>query len=125
MTSSIPDGISFSDLQKLADQAPDEQKKETSVYGKQKLTEEELIDLVDKAFKASFELCGDPMMNKLLMMRMAHHYIEWHTQVAGRMAEEGSTAGAVNWLRDAGKFQSIMDILRAINMGPGDFVTPE
>ena len=120
MTSSIPDGISFSDLEALRDNAPTEEtstlKTDGPTYdGK---TQEEVCELAQKFIDESIEACGDPIIHKVMIFGMLEKMIEWHT-VAGMDQEiERST---VAWLRDAGKFQAMCNILVNISVGPDDF----
>ena len=124
MTSSIPDGISFSDLEKLSAAAQSEDVPQEQAPAPQNLSEEELKDLVEAAFDKSMELCGNPLFHKLLIMRMSYHFVEWHTSVGQKMFAEGEEAAGTCWLRDAGKFQALGDIIASINLGPDDFITP-
>ena len=45
--------------------------------------------------------------------------IQFHERVAERVDEE-SDGPAAAWLKDAGKFQAIMNILQTIECGPDD-----
>ena len=120
MTASIPDGVSFSELQELAKNAAEPDSSEPT-YGGQELTKEQLLEAVDVCFSKSMEICNDPLFHKLIVMKIIHNYIEWHTTVG---VDHEDPKAAVHWIRDAGKCQAIMDILTSVNMGPADFITP-
>ena len=57
-----------------------------------------------------------------MMVMVLSNLIAWHTQVGERMFEEGETDSGRAWLRDAGKCQSMMDILYSIQCGEDDFL---
>ena len=60
-------------------------------------------------------------VEKLILHLIAQKMIEWHSRVGHRLAEEGETTAAVGWLRDAGKFQAVLNILDTVTVGPEDF----
>jgi hypothetical protein len=123
MTASIPDGISFSDLQALAKEAPAEPSTPKGPYdGK---TKDELIELVETIIDDAHETCGHPMIAKIMIMDITTRLLGWHSRAGIDQAEEGDNKSAMCWLRDAGKLQAILCILDTISMGPDDFVTPE
>ena len=124
MSTSVPDGISFADLQALAKDAPDEAVNVPTKGPFNGLSEDELKDLVDAHLELIHEVCPDPMFAKALLWRLANNMIGWHTEAGKYQLEEGETQAAVCWLRDAGKFQAIGNILQTINVGPHDFITP-
>ncbi len=124
MTASIPDGISFADLQALAKDAPDDTAIVPTEGPYAGLNEEELKDLIDAWLENMHETNGHPMFAKAIVWRILSHMIEWHTAAGQHQFEEGDTQSAVCWLRDAGKFQSMTNILHTINIGPNDFITP-
>ena len=48
-----------------------------------------------------------------------------HRQVAMAQFEEGNEKSGICWMRDAGKFQAMMDSLVNISIGPDDFTCVE
>ena len=122
-TSNIPDGVSFQELQNLADSAKDPQETNVPTFGEQELTRDQILDAVTKIYDDSMEVCNDPMLHKLLIMKCLSNFIGWHTEV-GATELKGDENVAVHWLRDAGKFQAMMGIITDINVGQDDFITP-
>ena len=60
-------------------------------------------------------------VEKVILHLIAQKMVEWHSRVGHRLAEDGDTSSAIGWLRDAGKFQSILNILDTVTVGPEDF----
>jgi len=124
MSTSVPDGISFADLQALAKDAPDDSAIVSTNGPFNGLSETELKDLVNTWLNNMHEACPDPMFAKAILWRIVDNMIGWHTESSKHQLEAGETDAAVSWLRDAGKFQAIGNILQTINVGPHDFITP-
>ena len=124
MSTSVPDGISFADLQALAKDAPDDSSIVPTKGPFNGLSEDQLKDLVDTHLELIHEACPDPMFAKALLWRIVDHMIIWHTEAGKSQFESGENDAAVCWLRDAGKFQAIGNLLQTINVGPHDFITP-
>ena len=125
MTSSIPNSFSMDDLQNLLDKAPAESEAAAPTgegpFGDQKLTVDQLEDLVEKTIDESLEHCNDPMFHKVIMLTLAMRFGKWHDHVAQKCRDEGHDKQAAAWQRDAGKFQAVMDILCSITIGPDDY----
>jgi len=117
-----PDGISFADLQSHLKDAPKEeevQKEAEALYdGK---TGDELIEIVNRHLTEITEEVNHPLSHKLAAMEICNNMIDWHTTIANKMIDDGETASAIAWARDAGKFQAIMNILVTIAIGNDDF----
>ena len=125
MSTSVPDGISFADLQALAKEAPDDSSTELRHEGPfNGLDEDQLKDLVDAHLELIHEGCPDPMFAKAILWRLINNMIGWHTEAGKHQLEDGETDSAICWLRDAGKFQAMGNLLQTINVGPHDFITP-
>ena len=117
-----PDGISFSDLQEFIKDAPKEtevQKEAESLYGGK--TAEEMIDIVNRHLDEISKEVNHPLSHKLAAMEVINNMINWHTTIADKMIEDGEVGSAIAWARDAGKFQSILNILTTIIIGDDDF----
>ena len=119
----IPDSISFGDLEKLASEAPKEPTKKAGPYAG--YTEEGLCDLVNDKLQELQDLCPHPLSHKLAMMQIIDNMLEWHIQAASAQAEDGEMQSAANWMRDAGKFQALHNILQTISVCQDDFTMPE
>ena len=124
MSTSVPDGISFADLEKLAKDAPDDTAIVPTKGPFNGLSEDQLKDLVDSYLDIIHEACPDPMFVKALVWRLINNMIHWHTEAGKSQFEDNEHDAAVCWLRDAGKFQAIGNVLQTINVGPHDFITP-
>ncbi len=124
MSTSVPDGISFADLQALAKNAPDDSAIVPTDGPFAGLSEEELKELVDAWLENMHETNGHPMFAKAIVWRIISNMVAWHSAAGEHQFTEGETQSAVCWLRDAGKFQAILDILMSIHIGDGDFITP-
>ena len=128
MTQSIPDGMSFSDLQSLAENAPHEAdchceqcvpEKEGPFAGlNQEQVEEACGDLIEKMN----EICDHPQIAKSMIWRLNDILLAWHSRTGITESEEGSHRSAAGWLRDAGKFQAIANILATVSVGPDDYL---
>ena len=124
MSTSVPDGISFADLQALAKDAPDEADNVPTKGPFNGLSEDELKDLVDAQLELIHNVCPDPMFAKAILWRLISNMIGWHTEAGKHQFEEDDNQAAICWLRDAGKFQAMANLLQTINVGPHDFITP-
>ena len=123
MTSSIPDGISFSDLEALRENAPTEETVKApegpTFDGK---TQEQVVEIAQKLVQEAIEQCNDPMIHKVMVFEIIENMIRWHTTAGIEQEDERSQ---VCWLRDAGKFQAIANILSSVTCGPDDFTVGE
>ena len=72
-----------------------------------------LIDEMDGVDAAQTE--------KAILHMIAEKMLEWHSRVGMRLADEGDHRSAMGWLRDAGKFQAVLNIIETIGVGPDDF----
>lgn len=112
----IPDGISPDELQKHLQNAVTEDTDNA-------ITEDQFDDLFDEAeywLQRSASSSSEPLiLHKLIMVGIIDRMIQFHENVAARMHEKGEGPG-IAWLKDAGKFQAIMNILQTIECGPND-----
>ena len=123
MSTSVPDGISFSDLQALAKQAHVETSVSDGPYDG--LTKDELLNLVDTIVDDAHDKCGHPMIAKALIIDIVSRLLNWHSQSGLEQSQEGETKSAMYWHRDAGKLQSILCLIDGISMGPDDFTSED
>ena len=110
------------ELLALQENAPAEQECEECEEGPfSGLSQSALCELVDKAMKDLSEACAHPMSHKVAVFYVLQNMVTWHTQMGISQMEEGDTESGVSWLRDAGKFQAMSNILSSISLGPNDF----
>ena len=119
MSTSVPDGISFSDLEKLAKQASEETSSPKGPYDG--LDKDELVELVEAIVDATHEKCGHPMVAKVMIIDIVTRLLNWHSKSGIDASKEGETIAGMMWHRDAGKLQSILCLIDSISMGPDDF----
>ena len=118
MSTSVPDGISFSDLESLIENAPIE------VVAREVDDESssncELHERVSAALEAFEAVADDALTAKAAVMSIIDRMIEWHTSVSQSLIERSETEAAIGWARDAGKFQAIYNILSTIQVSDDD-----
>ena len=61
------------------------------------------------------------MLHKLITLNIVMRFAEWHKTIAKQYLDKGELETAGAWMRDAGKFQAVMDILTSVSLGPDDF----
>ena len=130
----FPDRISMDDLQEIMQEATERNEarraeererlanNEAFYDGK---TREEVIAIANQAVQWAASKCTDPIVHKVMMSMIITNMIGWHTRMGQAEAEEGCTRSAVAWLRDAGKFQSMHNIMDLVSVGPHDFINGE
>ena len=119
----IPDEISMAQLQQMAEAAAEsDPTPETNDISE--MSRERLEEIADKYVGEALNECDDPVIHKLMMLRILSNMIEWHTRVGNAQFEADENKSGVAWLRDAGKFQAMMTLLCDVNLGPYDYVTP-
>ena len=113
----IPDSISPDALEEHLQNATTEDAADKVV------TEDQFDDLFDAAeywVQRASSSSGNPMVvHKLMIVAIVDRMIQFHERVAERINEEDDGPAAA-WLKDAGKFQAIMNILQTIECGPDD-----
>lgn len=116
-----PDGISFADLQSHLKEAPKEDslQKQAGDYGD--LSRDQLIACAEAALDEMTNACPDPLIHKFAAIRIMENMQHWHRTIADKMIEDGEIEAGLAWARDAGKFQSVLNILFTVEVGPKDF----
>jgi hypothetical protein len=126
MTSSIPDGISFGDLEDLQHQAAAREeseplKAEGPYAGK---TAEELVKYVRDNIERMSEDVPHAMLPKVVAYEMINSLMGWHSRKGMSISEGGTEhercVSAMCWHRDAGKLQAIMNLLDVVDCGEGE-----
>ena len=120
MTSSVPDSFSMDELSNLLENAPQEDDLHADNSEKE-LTPEFINQVALDALEFASNKCSDPLVHKVMMMAICSRMVEWHTHIGHTQFEEGNVSSGTCWLRDAGKFQSMLDSLVNIAIGPDDF----
>ena len=115
---SIPDSFNLDELSAMLENAPQEEELHAT---EKELTPEFIEKVAMDALDKATEECPDPLVHKVMAMTVTHRMIDWHKHVALRQLEEDNQESMGAWMRDAGKFQAVMDILCSIAIGPDDF----
>ena len=120
----IPDSISFGELEKLQAKAAEEMEErkaqdKSGPFGG--LNEEAVCDLVNDKLQEIQDACPNPIAHKVAMLQIISNMVEWHVGCAERQIEDGDIVSAGNWMRDAGKFQALHNILQTISVCKDDF----
>ena len=131
MTSSIPSGFSNEQLQDLLAKAQvdpaetthqcigDQLDPEASDY------EERITQVAHDSLEFALNQINDPMVHKAMLIAICNNFIEFHNDVAEKIAEKGDLTRAAAWMRDAGKFQSIVNITATVVCGENDFLSTD
>ena len=109
MLESAPQDIT--DIQPEASEDSDERADRLTRLASQAL--DDLIEGMDGQDAAQTE--------KAILHMISAKMLEWHSRVGVRLADEGDHRAAMGWLRDAGKFQAVLNILDTVGVGPEDF----
>ena len=118
MTSSIPDAFSPEQLQRMLAEAQPEPEVTTDPDCQ---SEEYICEIAQEAIDLACEKSAGPMVHKVMLHQIIQHMFDWHVKMANQLFEDGMTEQAMGWSRDAGKFQSIMNILSTISVDNDDF----
>jgi len=114
MTSSIPNGFSYEELENMLESAKPES------VDPDTCTRKELYEIANKHLDAATEELKDPAVHGVMCELIILHMIEWHKHVALKLLEAGETDAAAAWMRDAGKFQAMANILDTVCFGEND-----
>ena len=119
----IPNSFSSDELQAMLDVAPKEEELHTSAEDTSTSIEDILEEVAEDALSSIPEEHRGPLVHKVMAMKVVARMIEWHTNLGERLMDEDAESG-VAWLRDAGKFQAVFQILQSISIGRDDFTCP-
>ena len=114
----VPDSISFEDLQSLMDTASETEQVDFS-------DDDALLEAALKTIKQAVEPVTErraAVMHKAMVIHIINHMIEWHSQMAEMLSKAEQHEAAIGWARDAGKLQSICNILSTIEVDDSDFM---
>lgn len=118
MTSLIPDSFNLDELQAMLDNAPSENEVSDSDRSSDK---DSILDDVESAMAAVNRITDQALAHKLVAIQILHNLFEWHDTVGGNCVSDSNLDQAKSWLKDAGKFQAIMNILQTISVDNDDF----
>ena len=121
--SATPDSISFEDLADLMFDAkkevePADKEAHASYDGH---TEDQVLKVVHDKLSEMTDEINHPIVHKLAACEIIHSLMEWHTNAAKSVVEDGQTTTAIGWAKDAGKLQAIMNILTTVSVCDDDF----
>jgi len=127
MTSSIPDSFSPKALEELLESAPKEEELKAQHSDDcpgcpecEDPTEKAIEDAAHAGLDLMCDMVKDPLVHKVALLKVANNMVAWHTTVGENAMERGDTECGAAWLRDAGKWQAIMDIAMSISLGGND-----
>ena len=118
MTSSIPDAFSSEELQRMLAEAQPEPEVTTDPDLQ---SDEYILEVAQEALDLACDKSSGPMVHKVMLHKIVTHMFDWHCKMADSLLEESMPEQAMGWSRDAGKFQSIMNILSTISVDQDDF----
>jgi len=122
MTQSAPNSISYSDLERLAGNAQQEDKIDEAFAGPHDgLTDEQVMRMSCNMLDDLYEACGSPIIHKVAAMQCIHNLMVWHINMANSQAEAGDQRSAFAWASDAGRLKDVLDLLRNVSIYPDDF----
>ena len=121
----IPDGISFDALKEYIesavseDELKDTQENDTERFFLNSELTERAIDIIDNSIDG---LSGSQaiLVHKMMLHLLAQRMLEFHSKCGVMQIEDDETIQAISWLRDAGKFQAILNILATISCSEDD-----
>ena len=114
MEDQIPSALSFEALESLLENAaPEPEAKETEL-------EDLDFQAKEQAAHAVLEETNDPEIHKIMLHMIVANMIEWHSKVALQLIELAEPMHSIQWARDAGKWQAIMNILETIEVSDDD-----
>lgn len=114
MEDQIPQAISRDYLQSLLGDALKE------ADPKERTLDDLSFDEMEEAAVAVLKECNNPLIHKIMLHMIVSNMMEWHTKVAVKLIDDREIVQAVQWSRDAGKWQSIMNILETIEVDSND-----
>ena len=119
--SNIPDSFNLDELSSLLENAPQEEELHSENNAEKEITPEFIEGIANEALELATARLSDPLVHKVMAMKVVHNMIQWHKSIGEKQYAEGNNASGGAWMRDAGKFQACMDILCSIAIGEDDF----
>ena len=124
MKEAIPEEVAHAvELSTHHDHDDDCEFKDCEEYVNTGMTQSQIVDLARALTEEATDNCPNPIIHKVMLEVIISNMIHWHSVTGGSIiTDDGDdVVQATAWLRDAGKFQAIANILDTINVGPDDF----
>ena len=116
----VPDGISMDELKSHLNAAPNESDIQDECTCERAENTEDLMELASEQIALTGRMTDDPVaFHKIMMVMIVSNMIDFHMNVATKASNMDDTTSHA-WIRDAGKFQAVMNILQTISCGPDD-----
>ena len=122
MITSIPDSFNMNQLNAAFESAYKEAdvQEECTCDQSDSLSSEDINDVALDLLSQAAERIQDPIILKALIIHASSHMISWHSEVAKKVLSTEDFETVMAWARDAGKFQTINNIMLSVSMGPND-----
>ena len=104
----------------LAEARPEPCEDECSCCDADTCSADKFFDVANKHLDAATDELKDPAVHGVMMELILNNMIRWHVHVAEKMLEQDETECAAAWMRDAGKFQAMANILDTVCFGEND-----
>jgi len=116
----VPDGISMDELKSHLNDAPNESDIHEECTCERAENTEVLMQIASEQIALTGRMTDDPVaLHKIMMVMIVSNMIDFHMNVATKADGMDDTTSHA-WIRDAGKFQAVMNILQTISCGPED-----
>ena len=78
----IPNSFSMDELSNMLENAPQEDDLHAAVANNadKELTPEQMEELAEEVLEYAYSKCTDPLVHKVVAMRVIHNMVEWHMQ---------------------------------------------
>ena len=126
MTSSIPSGFSFEDLEALLENAvPDNDDCDSdcdcNLDDRDDVSEERITKLAAKICDDANEFASGPLLHKVIALTILSRLITWHKSIGDSQVADGEICCGTAWHRDAGQLQIAAMALENVGLGDDDF----
>ena len=117
--SNFPNGISTSDLQSLLKSVGNQSKDTSPTWGD--MTEQEINALAEKTIEDLIEKCPNPMVHKVVALRIIAGFMYWHDNMAKEALEIDDRETAQSMLVDFGALRAAFSALQSVEVDDEDF----
>ena len=122
MTASIPDGISLEELQSIMNDISERDSEDECSFCSDR---DAIESAAQTGVRSALEIVKDPMVHKVMILDILANMIDWHTTIGERLMDDEEKEAGISWLRDAGKFQSMLTTLLSVQIGDNDWLVRE